>query len=121
MTNLASYDSVVSSGSGSGSGSGGITSVSPTSHARGTSFVLTVTLNANANPALPPAAAPVNSVTIGSNVGTSLTHVSQTEVQATFDLSGSAGVQTVSVVFPGPPGNPTDTVTYTLTNGFTVQ
>jgi hypothetical protein len=60
-------------------------------------------------------------VTIGSNVGTSLTHVSQTEVQATFDLSGSAGVQTVSVVFPGPPGIPTDTVTYTLTNGFTVQ
>ena len=64
MTNLASYDPVTSSGS---SGSGGISSVSPTSHARGASFVLTIYLNSNANPGLPPANAPVNSVTIGSN------------------------------------------------------
>jgi hypothetical protein len=121
MTNLASYDSVVSSGSGGGGGSGGITSVSPTSYGLGTNFVLTIYLNSNANPALPPANAPVNSVTIGSNAGTSLTHVSQTEVQATFKLSGATGAQTVSVVFPGPPTDPTDTVTYTLVNGFTVQ
>jgi hypothetical protein len=117
-TNLASYDPVSSSGS---SGSGGITSISPTSYGRGTNFVLTIYLNANANPGLPPASAPVNSVTIGSNAGTSLKHVSQTEVQATFDLSGATGAQTVSVVFPGPPGMPTQIVTYTLTNGFTVQ
>jgi hypothetical protein len=113
MTNLASYDPVTSSG--------GITSVSPTSYGRGTNFVLTIYLNSSENPPLPPSTAPVNSVTIGSNVGASLTHVSQTEVQATFNLSGATGAQTVSVVFPGPPGMAADTVTYTLTSGFTVQ
>jgi hypothetical protein len=82
---------------------------------------LTITLNANANPAPPPSTAPINSVTIGSNSGASLTHVSQTEVQATFNLSGATGAQTVSVVFPGPPGMATNIVTYTLANGFTVQ
>jgi hypothetical protein len=118
MTNLASYDPVTSSASG---GSGGITSVSPTSYGLGTNFVLTITLNADANPPPPPADAPINSVTIGTNSGTSLTHVSQTEVQATFKLSGATRVQTVTVIFPGPPGDPTDVVTYTLSNGFTVQ
>ncbi len=120
MTNLASYDPVTNSSSSSG-GSGGISSVSPTAHARGSSFVLTINLNPNANPAPPPVNAPINSVTIGSNSGTSLTHVSQTEVQATFNLSGATGAQTVTVVFPGPMGMPQNTVTYTLTNGFTVQ
>jgi hypothetical protein len=118
MTNLASYDPVSSSSS---SGSGGITSVFPASYGLGASFVLTIYLNSDASPALPPASAPVNSVTIGSNSGTSLTHVSQTEVQATFDLAGATGVQTVSVVFPGPPGMAADVVTYTLTSGFTIQ
>jgi len=123
MTNLASYDPVTNSSSSSGGGSGGITSVSPTSHARGSSFTLTIYLNSNANPAPPPANAPINSVTIGSSSCTSSTHISQTEVQATFDLSNSSatGAQTVSVTFPGPPNDPSDTVTYTLTNGFTVQ
>jgi hypothetical protein len=113
MTNLASYDPV--------SLGGGISSVSPTSYGRGTNFVLTIYLSANASPSPPPATAPVNSVTIGSISGTSLTHVSQTEVQATFNLSGAPGAQTVSVVFPGPPDEPTNVVTYTLANGFTVQ
>ncbi len=115
-TNLASYDPVSSSASGSG-----ITSVSPTSYGLGTNFVLTIYLNANASPQPPPQNAPVNSVTIGSISGTSLTHVSQTEVQATFNLSGATGAQTVTVVFPGPPDDPSDVVTYTLVNGFTVQ
>ncbi len=118
MTNLASYDPVSSGGSG---GSGGISSVSPTAYGRGTNFVLTIYLNSNATPALPPATAPVNSVTIGTNSGSSLTHVSQTEVQATFNLSGATGLQTVSVVFPGPPGMATNVVTYTLADGFTIQ
>jgi hypothetical protein len=116
MTNLASYDPV-----SSGSGGNGITSVSPTSYGEGTNFVLTIYLSANASPAPPPSSAPINSITIGSNTGTSLTHVSQTEVQATFNLSGVTGAQTVTVVFPGPPGDPTDVVTYTLVNGFNVQ
>lgn len=112
MTNLASYSPVTYSA---------ITSVSPTSYGLGTNFVLTIYLNANATPAPPPASAPINSITIGSISGTSLTHVSQTEVQATFDLSGATGAQTVTVVFPGPPGESQDVVTYTLANGFTVQ
>jgi hypothetical protein len=113
MTNLASYDTAMASG--------GISGVSPTSYGRGTNFVLTITLSATANPSPPPQTAPINSVTIGTNSGSSLTHVSQTEVQATFNLSGATGVQTVSVVFPGPPGEPTNVVTYTLANGFTVR
>lgn len=115
LTNLASYDSVISSGNG------GISSVSPTTYGEGSSFVLTIYLNPDANPAPPPVNAPVISVSIGSNSGTSLTHVSSTEVQATFDLSGSTGQQTVSVVFPGPMSDPTNYVTYTLSNGFDVQ
>jgi hypothetical protein len=115
MTNLASYDPVTSTASG------GISSVSPTAYATGSSFVLTIYLNPDATPGLPPASAPINSVTIGSNSGASPVHVSQTEVQATFDLSGATGAQTVTVVFPGPPGTPQDVVTYTLANGFTVQ
>ena len=67
--------------------------------------------------------APVNSVTVGSYSGTSLTHVSQTQVTASITLPSNAttGAQTVTVVFPGPPGNPSQTVTYTLANGFTVN
>jgi hypothetical protein len=114
MTNLASYSSVTSGGNG-------ITSVSPVSYGLGTNFVLSIYLNSKANPAPPPVNAPINSITIGTNVGTSLTHVSTNEVQATFNLSGATGAQTVTVVFPGPPTNMAATVTYTLDNGFTVQ
>lgn len=113
MTNVADYDSVYAAGP--------ITSVAPTSYGRGTNFVLTIYLNPDATPPPPPVNAPINSITIGSISGTSLTHVSETEVQATFDLSGATGAQTVTVVFPGPPGDPQDVVTYTLANGFTVE
>jgi hypothetical protein len=70
----------------------------------------------------PPQQAPVNSVTIGTINSTSRTHVSQTQVTAAFTVPANAatGAQTVSVTFPGPPENPTATVTYTLANGFTV-
>ncbi len=115
-TNLAAYDSV----SGGGSG-GGIASVSPTSYGRGTNFVLTINISSSANPSPPPQSAPIISVSIGTNTPLSSTHVSQTEVQATFNLSGATGPQTVTLVFPGPPGNFSNYVTYTLSNGFTVQ
>jgi hypothetical protein len=39
----------------------------------------------------------------------------------TIPTTASLGTQTVSVVFPGPPGNATNTVTYTLANGFTIS
>jgi hypothetical protein len=121
QTALATYDTNGFTTSGGGGGGNGIVSISPTTAAAGSTFTLTVNLDSSVNP--PPSTAPVNSVTIGSNSGTSLHHVSQTQVTASFTLSSNSatGPQTVSVVFPGPPGNPTDTVTYTLTNGFTIS
>ncbi len=122
QTALAAYDAVASSTTSGGTG-GGITSVSPTSGNRGTTFTLTINLDANANPAPPPANAPVNSVTVGTITGTSNVHVSQTQVTSSVTIPAGAttGPQTVTVVFPGPPGNPTQTVTYTLSNGFTIN
>jgi hypothetical protein len=119
-TSLASYDSD-SGTTGSGGGSTGIVSVSPTSGSRGTTFTLTINLNSGVNP--PPVMAPINAVTVGSINGTSNVHVSQAQVTSSITIpSGAAtGAQTVTVVFPGPPGDPTDTVTYTLVNGFTIN
>jgi len=121
LTSLASYDPV--SGSTSGSGSGGIVSVSPTSGNPGTTITLTITLNSNANPAPPPATAPINSVTVGSITGTANSHVSATEVTSSITIPSGAqpSTNTVSVVFPGPPDDPTNVVTYTLSNGFIIN
>ncbi|MFM1770376.1 MAG: hypothetical protein RJA22_2905, partial [Verrucomicrobiota bacterium] len=120
-TALASYDSFTTTTNGGTSS--GILSVTPTSAARGSTFTLTVNLDPAAVPALPPATAPVNSVTIGAVAGTSRVHVSQTQVTASFTLPAGAvtGPQTVTVVFPGPPNNPGATITYTLANGFTIN
>ncbi len=115
LSSLAAYDGSTSTGSG-------ILSVSPTSGTRGGSaFTLTINLDPNANP--PPQNAPVLSVTVGSIAGTSLNHVSSTQVSASITIPANAatGPQTVTVVFPGPPQNPTQTVTNTLINGFTIQ
>lgn len=116
-TAVAGYDPV--SGA-TGGGGAGILSVAPVSAAPGTSFTLTVNLDPAVNP--PPVNAPVNSVTIGAIAGTGRVHVSQTQVTASFSIpAGTApGPQTVTIVFPGPPANPTATVTYTLANGFII-
>ena len=116
-TALATYDPVT----GTTGGGTGILSVSPASGARGTTFTLTINLDSTVNP--PPANAPINSVTIGSITGTGNVHVSQTQVTSSITIAaGTApGPQTVTVIFPGPPGNPTATVTYTLPNGFTIN
>ncbi len=120
-TAVASYDPVT--GTSSGSGGNGILSVSPTSGSRGTSVTLTINLDSTYTPAPPPQAAPINSVTVGTITGTSNTHVSQTQVTSKITIPSNAttGAQTVSVVFPGPPNNPSQTVTYTLANGFTIN
>jgi len=106
-----------------GGGGNGILSVSPTSAARGATFTLTVNIDPAAQPPPPPQNAPVNSVTIGALAGVNRVHVSRTQVTASFTIPGGAatGPQTVTVVFPGPPGNPNQTVTYTLPNGFTIN
>jgi hypothetical protein len=117
-TALATYDSVYSTTGGTGNG---IASISPTSGNRGTTLTLTINLDPNVNP--PPQNAPINSVTVGTITGTSNVHVSQTQVTSSITIPANAatGAQTVSVVFPGPPSNPSQTVTYTLTGGFTIN
>jgi hypothetical protein len=111
-TGLAAYDSLYNYG---------ILSVSPTNAARGTTNTITINLDSSVNP--PPSMAPVNSVTVGSIIGTSNVHVSQTQVTSSIVIPANAtpGPQTVTVVFPGPPTNTTQTVTYTLVNGFMIN
>jgi hypothetical protein len=122
-TAVATYDSAgTTSFSTSGSGvDNGILSVSPGSVYPGTNFTLTITLDSSFN--IPPANAPVNSVSVGSVAGTGNTHVSMTEVTTSISIpSGAAtGAQTVSVVFPGPMSNPSQTVTFSLVGGFTIK
>jgi hypothetical protein len=122
-TAVAAYDSAGTTtfGTGGSSGGNGILSVSPTSGSRGSGFTLTINLDSSVNP--PPANAPINSVTVGTITGTNNVHVSQTEVTSKITIPANAGTgaQTVSVVFPGPPTNPSQTVTYTLTGGFTIN
>ena len=119
-TGLADFDPV--SGSAGQSSSGGIASIAPTSAARGTTFSATITLSTAANPQVPPQNAPINSLTLGTTAGTSATRPTQYTVQATFTIPANAaiGAQTVTIVFPGPPSDPTATITYTLADGFTV-
>ncbi|MDB6024039.1 MAG: hypothetical protein JWM68_262 [Verrucomicrobiales bacterium] len=119
---VANYESVGTTTTGGGGGGGnGITTVSPTSGNRGTTLTLTINLDAAVNP--PPQPAPINSVTVGSITGSSNVHVSPTQVTSSITIPANAttGAQTVTVIFPGPPDNPTATVTYTLPSGFTVQ
>ena len=113
-TGLANYDSVATSGYG-------IASISPTNANAGTSFTLTINILSSVNP--PPAMAPINSVMLGAITGTSNVHVSSNEVTSTIIIPGGTapGPQTVNVTFPGPPGNASNTVTYTLVNGFNIN
>jgi hypothetical protein len=116
-TSISNFD-VVSNASG-----GGILSVLPTGGNRGATLSVTINLDPAANPAPPPQNAPVNAVRVGTINGTSTMHLSQTQVTSSITIPAGAapGPQTVTVVFPGPPGNPTATVTYTLVNGFTIN
>jgi len=122
-TAVATYDSAGTTtfSSGGSGGDNGILSVSPNSVYPGTNFTLTITLDSSFN--LPPAGAPINSVSVGSVGGTSNSHVSQTVVTSKISIASGAapGAQTVSVVFPGPMSNPGQTVTFSLTSGFTIK
>ncbi len=118
-TSVADFDSA---GTTLFNGGGyGVLSVSPTTADRGKTFTLTINLDSTVNP--PPADAPVNNVNIGVITGADNVHVSQTEVTSSITIPADAatGPQTVIVIFPGPPENPGQTVTYSLTNGFTLD
>jgi len=115
-TSLSNYDSVGVIPIG-----GGIASISPTNASPGSTFTLTINLNSLFNP--PPSQAPVNSITLGTIAGTSNVHVSQTEATCSITIPNgtAAGPQTVTIVFPGPPPDPSATQTFFLTDGFTIN
>jgi hypothetical protein len=121
-TGLATYDQGAGSSTGGG-GAGGIDSIVPGSGSRGATVSAKITLSQKAQPGVPPQNAPIINLTIGAIKGINISRPSQYTINATFNIPSGAtpGPQTVTVVFPGPPGNPGNTVTYTLTDGFTIE
>ena len=101
------------------SGGIGIVSINPNSGARGASVPFTITFDASA----PPQAAPVVSLTIGTNVISGASHTAQTTVTGTFTIGAGAaiGAQDITLLWPGPPTNPTARVTNSLPAGFTIN
>ncbi len=94
-----------------------ILSVSPSSASAGDTVVVTVTLDPDASPPLPPSHIQPTAVRIGSLDGTSISRDGQT-VTAAFDIPGDAvsGVEEVGVVFPTPQGE----LTYTIADAFEI-
>lgn len=113
---VSNYDA---SGTAAGGGGNGIVSVSPASGTRGNAVPFTLTLAATA----PPQAAPIISLTFGTNVIAGAVHASQTSVTGTFTIGAGAaiGPQDIVLVWPGPPGNPTARVTNSLPGGFVIN
>jgi len=91
-----------------------IFSVSPSSALQGANNLL-VTFTLPTSPPPPPTTLTPQSVSIGTNSGSSLTHTSSYIVTATFTLPGNVplGSANVQIVFPG-------SVYYVLSNGFTI-
>ena len=92
-----------------------LTSVSPNTGARGSSVSLTMILGGMT----PPLTLAPTSALLGTLSGSNLQRNGNT-VTATFTIPATApsGSQTVSVIFPGPPGQ--GTVTFSLTNAFRI-
>jgi hypothetical protein len=123
QTTLANYDSV---GTGGGTVSGG-TYPAPggsVSRGNGTNITLSITLSTGGSnpPNLPPANAPITSVTLGSLTAASSSDANQGTVLANFTIPANAttGAQNVVVTFGIPPGQ-TQAPTFTLTGGFTIN
>lgn len=117
-TGLSSYDRTGSAGT---LGSAGVpNTVAPNSAARGTQVSVVIELDSTGTPALPPANVSVYSVTVsGAGVTVaSITRPSQTQVRATFTVSGVAatGARNVTVQFNNASGP-----SRTLTGSFTVN
>jgi len=122
-TALATYDSA---GTGGYIVSGGTYNAPGGSVSRGTgtNITLSITLSTGgSNPGnLPPAGAPIISVTLGSLTAVYSTDTTQGNVQALFVIPASAatGTQNVVVTFGAPPGQ-SQPPTFTLTGGFTIN
>jgi hypothetical protein len=99
----------------SGNG-GGISDgpVDPSVGSRGTTINITITLDADATPPLPPVNAPIISVTVGSIVASNPVRVDTTTVTATLVIPAGAttGAQNVVVTF---------IPSYTFTDAFTIE
>jgi hypothetical protein len=123
QTALANYDPV---GTGGYVSSGGTYLVPGGSVSRGTgtNITLSITLSTGGSnpPALPPANAPITSVTLGSLMATSSSDATQGTVLATFTIPANAtpGAQNVVVTFGTPPGQ-SQAPTFTLSGGFTIN
>ena len=121
QTALAAFDPATGTATGGGGGGGGgggvlpggppLASVSPDTATRGTTVTLTMVLGGTA----PPATLAPTSALLGTISGTHLQR-NGTTVTARFAIPANApsGPQTVSVSFPGPPGQ--GTVTFSLAN-----
>jgi hypothetical protein len=118
-TALAAYDPVGTSG---GVASGGTYSVPGGSVSRGSGTNVTLNITLTAPPNLPPAGAPISSVTLGSLTASSSSYATQGTVVADFTIPAGAatGAQNVVVTFAVPPGQ-SQGPAYTITNGFTIE
>lgn len=116
-TALAKFDSVQRASAGGN----GILSITPASGRRGSVVDISIDLDPMMDP--PPRFAPIIGVKLGTIPAAGNTHVSRTQVASRFLIPDNAanGPQTLSVTFPGPPDDPSQTVTYTIVNGFTIN
>jgi hypothetical protein len=91
---------------GGDGGDDAVTAVTPDSGSSGDTMTVTVTLNGNAQPPLPPTQIKPTSVTVGDMALTGLTRTSSTGIRGTLRILANAekGKRDVTVVFPGPPG-----------------
>ena len=89
-----------------GGGDGGVIRVAPGSGLAGKQLTVTVTLNGNALPPLPPTQIQPSRVSIGDMRLTGLARTSRTSIRGTLRIPANAekGKRDVTVVFPGPPG-----------------
>ena len=93
-------------GGGDPPGGGGVIRVTPGSGLAGKRLTVTVTLNGNAQPPLPPLQIRPSRVSIGVIDLTGLSRTSRTSIRGTLRIPANAakGKKDVTVVFPGPPG-----------------
>ena len=93
-------------GGGGQPGGGGVTLVTPGSGLVGKRLTVTVTLNSNAQPPLPPLQIRPLRVSVGEIDLTGLSRTSSTSIRGTLQIPANAGKgkKDVTVVFPGPPG-----------------
>lgn len=116
LATLASYDPVVS-GSGAYPVPGG-----SVSRGNGTNITLNITLSTGGSnpPVLPPANAPITSVTLGSLSATSWSDATQGTVLANITIPSNAttGTQNVVVTFQPPQGQ---APVFTVSNGFAIE